>query len=252
MIENPREYETMARVETDHWWYRSLHSRVENTLASLFNRRDISILDAGCGTGGLMKFLEQKGYTDIEGFDLSELAVQHCVKRGLSACMGNLGTIYDLFPGRAFDCIISNDNLYHLPPRQRVPFLMDAAARLQPNGRLILNLPAFDCLRGTHDQAVGITHRFTKPELKTMAAEAGLTIIKMDYWPFLLSAPIWLIRTWQRLFANRISSSDFPTSDLTTYPSALNRSLYSLVTIERRLLPTAPFGSSLFVVLAQR
>lgn len=250
MIDNPREYEIMARVEADHWWYRSLHSRVESSLASHFKRRDISILDAGCGTGGLMKFLGLHGYTDISGFDLSDVAVHFCVKQGLAASIGDLGHISNIQPGRLFDCIISNDNLYHLAPEQRVHFLSDASARLLPNGILILNLPAFRSLRGSHDKAVGISHRFNKQEIKAMATQAGLAIVKMDYWPFMLSAPIWLVRTWQRLLDHKRPRIASPTSDLRTYPAALNGFLRNVITLERKLLPAAPFGSSLFVVLA--
>ena len=252
MIDNPREYETMAHVETEHWWYQSLHSRVQGTLADHFGRCNIAILDAGCGTGGLMKFLSKRGFNDLAGFDLSELAVQHCVNRGLTACVGDLGRISNLYPGRQFDCIVSNDTLYHVPADQRVQFLRQAAGRLKTDGILILNLPALHCLRGSHDKAVGITHRFTKPEITTLASQAGLAISKMDYWPFVLSLPIWLVRTSQRLLRRDRGEAGPPVSDLKTYPPMLNRLLRNLIALEKRFLPAAPFGSSLFVVLKTR
>ena len=252
MIDNPREYETMASVETEHWWYQSLHSRVKDTLTAHFGQRDIAILDAGCGTGGLMKFLSTEGFSQIAGFDLSALAVEHCVNRGLTACVGDLGGISDLYPGSQFDCIASNDTLYHVPTDQRVLFLRHAAARLKPGGILILNLPALHCLRGSHDKAVGITHRFTKPEITTLASQASLAIVKMDYWPLVLSIPIWLVRTSQRLLGRDRGAAGPPVSDLKTYPPLLNQLLRSLITLENRFLPAAPFGSSLFVVLSAR
>lgn len=252
MIDNPREYETMARVETDHWWYQSLHRRVKDTVATYFGSRDIKILDAGCGTGGLMKFLSTQGFSDLAGFDLSELAVQHCVNRGLTACVGDLGQISNLYPGHQFDCIVSNDTLYHVPADQRVQFLRQAAGRLNADGILILNLPALRCLRGSHDKAVGITHRFTKAEMTALALQAGLKISKMDYWPFVLSIPIWIVRTSQRLLRRDHGAAGPPVSDLKTYPPMLNRLLRNLIALEKRFLPAAPFGSSLFVVLKAR
>ncbi len=252
MIDNPREYETMARVETDHWWYQSLHSKVYNTLADHFGHRDIAILDAGCGTGGLMQFLNTQGCKDVVGFDLSALAVKHCVKRGLTACVGDLWELSDLYSGRQFDCIVSNDTLYHIEAEKRMQFLRQASTRLHADGIMILNLPALHCLRGSHDKAVGITHRFTKAQMTSLASQAGLTIVRMDYWPFVLSVPIWLIRTSQRMLGRDRVAADLPASDLKTYPPLLNRLLRNLVTLETRFVPAAPFGSSLFVVLQSR
>jgi len=52
MLDRKQEYERMADVEMDHWWYQTLHSQVLNILEAVFPTKNISILDAGCGTGG--------------------------------------------------------------------------------------------------------------------------------------------------------------------------------------------------------
>lgn len=252
MIDNPREYDLMAEVETEHWWYRTLHKRVLRALEHHFNRHDIAILDAGCGTGGLMHWLRTSGYTNLIGFDLSDLAVQYCRSRNLDASVGDLGQISDIFPQHTFDCIISNDTLYHVAEQQRAQFLQQAAARLAPGGLLILNLPALQCLRGSHDKAVGITHRFTKSEISGLAERAGLDVLQLRYWPFTLTPAIWLVRTWQRMFQNNHTVAERPKSDLKSYSKGLNRALYTLLQFEARYLPAAPFGSSLFVTLARR
>ena len=44
------EYARMDAVEDHMWWYRALHRRLVAALAG----RDGCVLDAGCGTGGLL------------------------------------------------------------------------------------------------------------------------------------------------------------------------------------------------------
>jgi 2-polyprenyl-3-methyl-5-hydroxy-6-metoxy-1,4-benzoquinol methylase len=62
MLNNPIEYERMAMVEGNHWWYRVLHQRVMGVLKNSPPNvggvprsgegvlSGLSILDAGCGT----------------------------------------------------------------------------------------------------------------------------------------------------------------------------------------------------------
>ncbi|HLW34534.1 MAG TPA: class I SAM-dependent methyltransferase, partial [Chthoniobacterales bacterium] len=52
------EYATMFRVEETHWWYRALHDLIFETLhRELPDWRSKKILDAGCGTGAILRRL---------------------------------------------------------------------------------------------------------------------------------------------------------------------------------------------------
>ena len=54
----PEEYGVMFRVEDTHWWYQALHRLIFQTLDSeLPDWREKEILDAGCGTGSILKQL---------------------------------------------------------------------------------------------------------------------------------------------------------------------------------------------------
>lgn len=56
------EYDTMRRVEDTHWWYRTLRQRVLRDLKRALRGRDTArILDDGCGTGGMLAYLKEKG-----------------------------------------------------------------------------------------------------------------------------------------------------------------------------------------------
>ena len=56
----PAEYALMDDAEDRMWWYRALHARLVEALAGALG----PVLDAGCGTGGLLARL---GRTDSVG-----------------------------------------------------------------------------------------------------------------------------------------------------------------------------------------
>src|SRR5262245_19681279 len=86
MLTRPREYEAMRAAEDGLWWYRNLNRLVVAAIRRRFPARapgDLRILDAGCGTGGLLRHLVSLGYTNYEGFDLSPHALELATASGL-------------------------------------------------------------------------------------------------------------------------------------------------------------------------
>ena len=187
MLDRKEEYEKMARVEQKHWWYRALHHLVLDSIRTNTVGSDISIIDAGCGTGGLMLFLCQKGYTHVKGFDLSPHAVEICQKRGLSVEHCDLRNMAAHYPPTSADVIISNDTLCSLNGQEGASFMRQCFEVLLPGGFLILNVPALKAFRGIHDLSVGIQHRFSKSDLHQLIDPHQFRLIRKLYWPFFLS-----------------------------------------------------------------
>jgi SAM-dependent methyltransferase len=240
------EYERMAQAERRLWWYRALHRLVLNALLRHPPQRDARILDAGCGTGGLLLFLREHGFRNLAGFDVSSDAIAICRERGLPVQPGDLRDIARLSSPETLDAIVSNDTLYFFSAEQQAEILKAFYRALLPGGLLILNLPALEAFRGIHDLRVGITKRFTKAQAQTLVSDAGFSVVEIMFWPFLLSPVIYLARLAQR---RRLARGDVPIrSDLDATPSAMNRILEALVRCENALLPIKPFGSSLFLV----
>ena len=82
MINNKIEYEKMALVESELWWYRILHEKVLESLSYYKVRKEELIIDLGCGTGGLLEKLSEYGYNTM-GIDISESAIHFCKKKNL-------------------------------------------------------------------------------------------------------------------------------------------------------------------------
>jgi hypothetical protein len=98
---------------------------------------------------------------------------------------------------------------------------------------------------GAHDRAVNVHHRFTRPEVAGLLAEAGLTPLRLTYLNTLLFPPIVLMRRVQNaLFPSRAESDVEPAG----WP--LNAALLGVLRLETRLLRATdlPFGVSLFAV----
>jgi SAM-dependent methyltransferase len=249
MIGNRDEYESMYQVERKLWWYKILHNKVIHQIQTSFPaNQSIRILDAGCGTGGLLDALRQAGYSNITGFDASTDAVSFSRERKVAVELHDLREVSSFHPGETFDVIICDDVLYFFNDEQIRHILRVFRQRLRPGGIFISNNNAFPALRGTHDIALTISRRFVKAELTDFAGQTGFSLKRVFYWNFLLTIPIWFVRKVQ-LFIWRMNPSKPVHSDVNLPPAWLNALLLRILRVEERFFQTPPFGSSLFTVM---
>ena len=252
MIVHLEEYEKMFRLEGQLWWYRSLHERVASALHRHYGpRRDIRILDAGCGTGGLLDFLRRRGYGNLRGIDGSADAVAFCRERSLSVTLVNLSELAAFEPGAQYDAVICNDVFCYFGDADLSRLMSQLAQRLGSNGVLLSNNNAFAVFRGQHDLAVGSIRRFVRADFERLLPPARLQIQSATYWSFVLSPLILAMRQWQnwQLRSGRRNPDDAQ-SDVYMPPGWLNETLYRIVRAEQKWLPRTPFGSSLFLELS--
>ena len=253
MIGLSEEYEKMFRLEGQLWWYRSLHERVEKSIHHRFgNRRDLAILDAGCGTGGMLDHLRRHGYTNLRGIDGSVDAVEFCRERDLPVTYINLNDLAGFEPTVQYDVIICNDVFCYFPDADLPPLVSALAHRLTSGGIVLSNNNAFAVFQGQHDIAVGIIRRFVLADFERLMPTAGLGIDYATYWSLVLSPLILGMRQWQRLQL-RLGwrRPEEAQSDVYLPSSWLNEALYQIARVEQKLLHRTPFGSSLFMVVSK-
>ncbi len=250
MIDKREEYRRMFEVERELWWYQTLHKRVLKVTGDHFGSKDIKVLDAACGTGGLLSYLRDNGYSNLCGFDYSDFAIEFSSERGLDVSFGDLNAPGEFRPGEKYDVICCNDALYFLSDDKIVSALAEFKSKLRPGGILIVNIHAFQVFAGTHDLAVGSSRRFTAGDFAGYARESGLAIVRKTYWPFFLSLPILLVRQWQqrKIRNNRVDAGSVD-SDVNYPGDTVNGVLRFIMYLEEMLLPGRPFGSSLFLVM---
>ena len=247
MLNRSHEYQRMAEVEEKLWWYRALHSLVLKALKKYRPSEDVLIVDAGCGTGGLLMFLRASGYSRLLGFDLSLDGVEVCRQRGLQVEQDSLLNIGGRYPHSSADAIVSNDTLYFLSADERIYFVEQCRGVLKPGGILVLNVPALNAFRGIHDISVGIGYRFSRRDIAHLFGGGGFDVLKQVYWPFFLSPAVFVVRLRQRRKLKADPEAEVR-SDIDLPPASINRMLAWMTGLENRCLPWKPFGSSLFIV----
>ncbi len=238
------EYAAMYEAEDSHWWYVGMRRIAASVLgAQLQPGKPLVILDAGCGTGGNLLFLESYG-TPV-GLDVSATALGFCQRRGLDRLVH--GSVMSLpFPDGVFDLVTSLDVLYHRAVLDDAQALREARRVLTPGGWLLVRVPAYDWLRGRHDVAVHTRHRYTAAELANKVCDAGLTVLRLSYANCLLFPIALAKRLAERIMPPGAGSDVGP-------PPAGNRQLAAILALEALWLRrwALPWGLSV-ICLARK
>ncbi len=225
------EYQLMDAHEADLWWYRALHARLVDALRSVNG----IVLDAGCGTGGLLRRLAALR-PDLRLIGLERdcgAARRAAEKSGVPVATGSINILP--FADASFAAALAADVLCH---RAVEPDLALAELRrvLRPGGLLVVNMPAYAWLMSEHDRRVHNARRQSAREVGVMLGQAGFAVIRLRYWNSLLF-PLMIA---QRKLRRRHQSA----SDVTRFPPWLDASLHAVALLERRLPVPLPVGGS--------
>lgn len=241
---NAAEYDLLRSVEDHHWWHRLLREQVMRVVKEKL-RGCGRLLDAGCGTGGMLRHLQKHASgLDLSGLDHSQAAVRHCHERGVPAIKGSL---HDMpFKAGFFDMILSLDVLYHQAVEESRA-LAEMHRVLKRGGWLVVNLPAFNCLRGSHDEAVQGARRYQADEIQAMLARHGFEGVCSHYWNAWSFLPMLL---WRQISQCRRHPQQEVKSDLTMQIGWLTNLLYGIGVMDVHACRSLhiPFGSSVFAV----
>jgi SAM-dependent methyltransferase len=153
-----------------------------------------------------------------------------------------------LRPG-SLDGVLLLDVLEHLEDDARG--LAQAARLLKPGGALVVTVPAGPSLWGRQDEVSHHYRRYTRRDLLSLFARAGLARPELTHFNTFLYPPIAAIRWGRRLLGLKASDqSDFEGS----HPGPVNDLLERIMAAERHLLGRVPLpvGVSLLGLLHAR
>ena len=239
------EFARMRHHEDTYWWYRGMRELAATAIRRHADGSNLTLLDAGCGTGGqLSHLLAEDGITRAVGLDLSAEAVRMAAARGLGGLLRGSTTTLP-FSDQTFDVVTSIDVLY-IKGVDDGKAMSEMYRVLKPGGLIVLNLPAFEILRGRHDQAVHTRRRYRKAEVGKLLNDPGFEVLRMSYWNATLFPVMMAKRTVERLSRSGVP----PSSDMSDMPGLVNRILTALMRLENRMLflTGMPFGGSVFAL----
>ncbi|RPI23300.1 MAG: class I SAM-dependent methyltransferase [Acidobacteria bacterium] len=237
----PTEYDAMFQLEDSYWWFEGSMRFILSVLYATPARETGRILDAGCGTGGLLRRLEHR---KAWGVEIASEGIRFCQQRGLDNILQASVTELPFRPS-SFDVVLSIDVLVHQWVPDDVGALREIRRVLIPGGFVLLQVAAHRALWSAHDVATLTRHRYTRDELGEKVERAGLEVVRITYRNTLLSPLAVLVKLLRRARANTATRSD-----LVVLPRLVNRGLFLLLAFENYVARRVnlPIGVSIFCI----
>jgi len=235
-------------LERRHWWFEGRRRVYFSVLGRVLGpRKDLRMLDVGCGVGGMMQELRRFG--EPTGLELSEPMIHRAEERGFTQL--TVGSAEELpVADGSLDLVTAFDCIEHLEKDREA--LAGFRRSLKPGGHIFLSVPAYQLLYADNDRVAMHKRRYRRSELVRRVRDAGFEVVKASYvnlilFPLILPAVL-LLKFKQLLTPKR----DLKTN-LSYVPRPwINVPLAAIFGGERHLLRwiSFPFGHS--IILAGR
>ena len=248
---DPHFFATLERVEGRHFWFLARREVVLDALRRAvpdLDRREL--VDIGCGSGGLLQYLEGRGVTVAGACDayLESLEIVRS-RMAVPLVLVDEGRLPPLGPGH--DLLALFDVLEHLDDdRGMLRFLHSA---LTPGGVVVLTVPAHPSLFDDRDELAHHRRRYRRGELREKLEEAGFSVRVLSHFMAPLVPPLLAMRALSRLLPrSHRRSRDRQELEFRVVP-VLNGLGRVLLAAERQVLrlTSLPFGSSIIAVAAR-
>ncbi len=233
-------YRTFYELEERHWWFVARQRIVQELIEQRLKLPSgACVLDAGCGTGAILKMLSQR--YEAYGTDTSPLAIEFSKKRGLSRVYC---CTLDTFPHPdvQFDLVTLLDVIEHVDDDRGV--LQQASRLLKPGGPVLVTVPAYRWLWSKHDEVNHHKRRYISKELRRVLEGTGFRIELLSYYNTFLFPLALMDRMAERILHRNVDAA------LRIPPRFINSLFASIFSTERFVLrrTTFPFGLSLVAI----
>jgi SAM-dependent methyltransferase len=229
--------EAYAALHARHWWWQAR----ERFLLEQIRARGLcdgrTILDVGCAAGNFFPALSACG--DVYGLEPDAALREQAGTWQERIHAGPFDASFQ--PGRRFGLILMLDVLEHIADPESA--LRRALELLEPDGTMLMTVPAFQFLWTRHDETNHHYVRYDTRSFSRLAAHAGIEIREMRYFFHWLVAPKLAVRVIETVSKGPPRAPRIP-------PRWLNRALLGMSQLEqaatRRVRPQ--WGTSLLVI----
>ena len=178
-------YQRILDNEETHWWYRGMLTITAALLGERLSRPGQRLLDAGCGTGGFLRWaLQQGAFSATAGVDIGSAAIE-LARASLPSVDLRAAPLRSLpFNDGSFELVVSNDVLQHVHERELAASLGELRRVLTVDGTLLLRTNGSRRFRRERDD----WRRYDRRTLAEQLERAGFACERITYANTLLSA----------------------------------------------------------------
>ncbi|KQT87224.1 methyltransferase [Methylobacterium sp. Leaf466] len=233
----------MASNEAEHWWFAGRRAILATLVARLIRLPERArILEVGCGSGGNLDLLAGFGRLDALEQDATARATAQA-RSGIAVGAGALPHDLPVADG-AYDLVALLDVLEHVEADEAS--LSALGAKLAPEGRLLVTVPAMPWLWSAHDVVHHHKRRYTRAGLGRTVAAAGLVVERSGYFNTALFPLAVASRAFKAILGDRSGDDEMPSPPV-------NAVLKTVFAAERHLLGRLPMpvGLSLYAVVGR-
>jgi len=201
------------------------------------------VFEIGCGNGIFMEQLEKHLAYTVDGCDLNMKALD-LAQPGKGRLM--VYNIFDLNPAliKHYPAVFLMDVIEHID--DDITFLKTATEYLQPQGLVVVNVPAHMYLFSKYDDAAGHVRRYSKESLRTAFIKADIEPLKVFYWGGSLIPLALLRKQVLRHRTEKIIEQGFAP------PNALTHTLLKGIMNVETALPLGPLSGTSVMAIGRK
>jgi SAM-dependent methyltransferase len=241
----PDYYSRLHAVEEQHWWHVGMREITAALLHERLVRGHVSLLDAGCGTGGFLAWAAGQGaFERLAGVDISAEALE-LAKDAVPGADLHVAPVADLpFADGSFDVAVLNDVLQHVDEREVDAGLRELRRVLRADGVLLVRTNG-----GRHARRERADWRlYDADSLKGELEAAGFDVVRITHVNAVLS--MWGAARGRSPTAPTPTTCGIPAQAGST-ANAVGRALLGLeARVLRHPRVNLPYGHTLLAVAA--
>lgn len=133
--------------------------------------RDANILEIGSGSGALIAWLVDHGFSNLTGLDISQQEVDRAKERGLPLVCSDAHEYLTELADSSIDVLIAKAVFEHMPKQEGADLLKETTRVLNPKGGMVvLDVPNMDWVLSNHERYMDLTHHvgYTRESLSQM------------------------------------------------------------------------------------
>ncbi|WP_221029763.1 class I SAM-dependent methyltransferase [Actomonas aquatica] len=242
------EYDNLAAVEAEHWYYAGKRTIVRSWLRRTgVLQPDALLLDCGAGTGAFAD--EMQDHCQVVVLDDHEESIERLRQRfSAEQVIGLSGDSIPLGAG-SVDMVTALDVLEHVPDDRAV--VREFARVVRSGGAVVVTVPAFMLLWSEWDEVLHHFRRYRLAQLRALFPAEDWVIEHTNYTNTLAFPAVLLLRRGRSLL-RKIGLGKSVRSEDRVPPAWINRfARWAFVTPAVRGL-WAPFGVSAILVARRR